>query len=109
MMQLPNRLLYPEGYDRKKEVSFENFDFIKSLQIDDMVVLIKQSHRGFNDLKLEDFFTSDTEVLEYRLQIVSDLVENPALYEVFCKSITQIQNIHDLRRAMNSDFSVESA
>ena len=109
MMQLPNRLLYPEGYDRKKEVSFENFDFIKSLQIDDMVVLIKQSHRGFNDLKLEDFFTSDTEVLEYRLQIVSDLVENPALSEVFCKSITQIQNIHDLRRAMNSDFSVESA
>lgn len=109
MIQLPNRLLYPQDYDRRKEVPLKDFDFIHSLQIDDMIILIKQSHRGFNDLKLEDYFTTDPEVLDYRLQIVSDLVENPALYDVFCKSIIHIQNIHDLRRAMNSDFSVESA
>lgn len=109
MMQLPNRLLYPQDYNRGKEIPFKDFDFIHSLQVDDMIILIKQSHRGFNDLKLEDYFTTDPEVLDYRLQIVSDLVENPGLYDVFCKSITQIQNIHDLRRAMNSDFSVESA
>ncbi|MBO6015510.1 MAG: hypothetical protein J6P60_02850 [Lachnospiraceae bacterium] len=108
-MALPNRLLYPPQYDRSKEIPLKDFSFIRSLQIDDMIVLIKESHRGLMDLKLENYFTSDPEVLAYRLEIVTDLVENPKLYEIFCKSITLIQNIHDLRRAMNSDFSVESA
>lgn len=108
-MPLPNHLLYPPDYDRNKEIPMKDFGFIKSLQIEDMVVLIKESHRGLMDLKLENYFTTDEEVLSYRLEIVSDLVNNPSLYEVFKKSIVLIQNIHDMRRAMNSDFSVESA
>ncbi len=109
MAQFPTRLLYPENYDHESEVPLKDFEFIKSLQIDDMVVLIKQSFRGFNDLKLEDYFSSDPDVLDYRLQIVEDLVENPSLYEVFCQSITMIQNIVDMRRAMDNNFSVESS
>ena len=108
-MPLPNHLLYPPDYDRSKEIPMKDFGFIKSLQIEDMVVLIKESHRGLMDFKLENYFTTDEEVLSYRLEIVSDLVNNPSLYEVFKKSIVLIQNIHDMRRAMNSDFSVESA
>jgi len=108
-MSLPNRLLYPPDYNREKEIPLKDFSFIRSLQIDDMIVLIKESHRGLNDLKLETFFTTDPEVLAYRLEIVNDLVEHPSLYDIFCKSITLIQNIHDMRRAMNSDFNVESA
>ena len=108
-MELPSRLLYPPEYDREKEVAMKDFSFIRPLQIDDMIVLIKESHRGLNDLKLENFFTTDPEVLSYRLEIVRDLTEHPALYETFCKSIILIQNIHDMRRAMNSDFNVESA
>lgn len=108
-MALPNRLLYPPAYDCNKEVPMKDFTFISSLQIDEMVVLIKESHRGFQDLKLENFFSTDTDVLSYRLEIVKDLVENPSLYEVFCKSIVIIQNLSDLRRSMNSDFSPESA
>lgn len=109
MIQLPNRLIYPQDYDRRNEIPLKDFGFIHPLQIDDMIILIRQSHRGFNDLKLEDYFTTDPDVIDYRLQIVKDLVENPALYKIFCESITYIQNIHDLRRAMNSDYSVESA
>ena len=109
MIQLPKHLIYPEDYDREQEKFSPNYEFIQSLQIDKMVILIKESHRGFNDLKLEDYFTSSPEVLDYRLQVVKDLVENPALYEVFCKSITYIQNIIDMRRAMDSSFSVESS
>ncbi len=108
-MSLPNHLLFPPNYDRSKEIIMKDFSFIKSLQIKDMVVLIKESHRGFADLKLEDYFTTNEEVLSYRLEIVSDLVNNPSLYEIFQKSIILIQNIHDMRRAMNSDFSVEAA
>lgn len=103
------QLLYPPEYDRTKEVSMKDFQFIQSLKIDTMVVLIKESYRGFSDLALENFFTTDEKVLKYRLDIVEDLVENPALYKVFCDSLPLIYNIHDLRRVLSSDFTVDSA
>ncbi len=101
--------LYPPGYDRGSEIPMKDFKFIHALQIDEMIVLVKESYRGFHDLALENFFTTDTAVLDYRLSIVEDLVENPELYQVFCNSVTIIHNIYDLRRAISSDFSVESA
>lgn len=108
-MPLPNHLLYPPDFVRSQEVPMKDFGFVKTLQIEDMIVLIKESHRGLMDLKLENYFSTDPDVLSYRLEIVTDLVNNPSLYEIFQKSILLIQNIHDMRRAMNSDFSVESA
>ena len=102
-------LLYPPDYDRNKEAPMKDFSFIKSLKIDTMVVLIKESYRGFADLSLENFFSTDEAVLKYRLDIVEDLVENPALYKVFCDSLPLIYNIHDLRRVLSSDFTVDSA
>ena len=63
----PNqRLLYPPKYDRSKEVPLKDFHFIHPLQIDDMIILIKESHRGLSDLALKDYFTTDTDVLSYR-------------------------------------------
>lgn len=103
------RLIYPPDYERKNEVPLKDFQFIRALSIDDMIVIIKESHRGLNDLSLENYFTTDTDVLSYRLSIVQDLVDNPALYQTFCKSIPVIQNIHEMKRAMNSDFTIESA
>lgn len=72
-------LLYPADYDRTKENAMKNFQFIQSLQIDDMIVLVKESYRGFADLSLEKFFSSDPKVLKYRLAVVKDLVENDKL------------------------------
>lgn len=108
-MQNNFHLLYPPDYDKNKEVPMKDFKFIQALKIDTMVVLIKESYRGFSDLKLENFFTTDEEVLKYRLDIVEDLVENPTLYKVFCNSLPLIYNIHDLRRVLTSDFTVDSA
>lgn len=108
-MQEDFHLLYPPGYDRTSEIPMKDFKFIHALQIDEMVVLIKESYRSFHDLALENFFTTDTAVLDYRLSIVEDLVENPGLYQIFCSSITIIHNIYDLRRAVSSDFTLESA
>ena len=102
-------LLYPADYDKEKDIAFKDFSFIRSLQIDRMVVLIKESFRGFTDLSLENYFSTDTRVLEYRLQIVEDLLNNRELYDVFCKSVGIIFNLHDLRRALSSDFTKESA
>lgn len=102
-------LLYPPDYDRTAETPMKDFKFIQSLRIDDMVVLVKESYRGFSDLALENFFTTSPEVLNYRLDIVEDLVENKTLYEVFCKAVSVILNISDMRRVLSSDFTVESA
>lgn len=103
------RLVYPPNYDMSKEQKMNSYEFVKSLQIDDLVILIRESYLGFRNLSLEEYFTTDTDVLEYRLAIVEDLVENPSVYQVFCKAVKIIRNIQDLSRAMSSDFTVESA
>ena len=103
------RFLYPPKYDPVKEGKMKSFDFIRTLQIDDMVVLQNDRYRGYSDLTLEKFFSTDPQVLEYRQAIVEDLVEHPKLYEVFCQSVSEIQNVNDLRRVLGSDFSVDSA
>lgn len=102
-------LIYPPGYDRDSEVKMKDFKFIHSLQIDDMIILKKESYRGFADLKLENFFTTDPEVLCYRLAVVQDLVENDELYQIFCKAVSIIFNISDMRCAMRSEFTMDSA
>ena len=91
------RFLYPPKYDPAKEGKMKSFDFIRTLQIDDMVVLQNDRYRGYSDLTLEKFFSTDPQVLEYRQAIVEDLVEHPKLYEVFCQSVSEIQNVNAAR------------
>lgn len=108
-MQTDFHLLYPPDYDRNKAVPMKDYKFIHALKIDAMVILIKESYRGVADLSLENFFSTDERVLEYRLGVVEDLVENPSLYETFCKAVSIIYNINDMRRVLNSDFTTDSA
>lgn len=89
-MQTDFHLLYPPDYDRNKAVPMKDYKFIHALKIDAMVILIKESYRGVADLSLENFFSTDERVLEYRLGVVEDLVENPSLYEAFCKAVSII-------------------
>lgn len=108
-MQSNFRLLYPPGYEKNSHNTMKNFDFIHTLQIDTMIVLINESYLGLQKLSLEDYFTTDTEVLSYRLAIVNDIIGNPYLYEVFCRAINLIRNIHDVSCTMSSDFTVEAS
>lgn len=103
------RLLYPKGYKESDAVPMKSYDFISSLQIEDMVVLQNDRYRGYSDLNLEKFFSTDPKVLEYRQAIVEDLVNHPKLYEAFCASVSEIQNVNDLRKVLGSDFTVDSA
>lgn len=109
IMDKSYRLIYPAGYDISQDKPMKNFDFIRALQIDDMVVIRQENFRGGRDLKLESFFSMDPEVLEYRLAIVEDLVEHIELYQMFCDAIPKIHNINDLKKVLNTDFSVDSA
>lgn len=108
-MQTDFHLLYPPNFDRKSEKPMKDFAFIESLSIDSMIILIKESYRGFSDLKLRNYFSTDERVLEYRLGIVSDLVENRNLYDTFCKAVSMIYNINDMCRAMNTEFTIDSS
>ena len=103
------RLLYPLGYKESDQARMKSYEFITSLQIDDMVVLQNDRYRGYSELTLEKFFSTDPEVLKYRQAIVEDLVEHPKLYQAFCSSVSEIQNVSELRRVLSSDFSVDSA
>lgn len=103
------QLLYPRGYKKEQQVPLKDFEFIKLLQLDEMVVLINQNYLGMKQISLEDYFCTDSKVLEYRLSIVEDLVENPALYKIFCEAIPTIRNIKDLFCVMSSDFSVDTS
>lgn len=103
------RLLYPKGYKESDQARMKSYDFITSLQIDDMVVLQNDRYRGYSELTLEKFFSTDPEVLEYRQAIVEDLVKHPKLYQAFYSSVSEIQNVSELRRVLSSDFSVDSA
>ena len=58
------RLVYPPDYDMGREEKMKNYDFIKALQIDTLVILIKESYLGFRNLSLEEYFTTDTKVLK---------------------------------------------
>lgn len=107
---LPNMsLLYPPGYDRDAEKKMPDFKFIHSLQIDEMIILIRESYRGVTDLELKDFFTSSPEVLNYRLAVVEDLLEHEELHEMFSRAVTMIYNINDLRKAISVDFTIDAA
>lgn len=104
-------LLYPENYTREQKDlhRMKNTDFIAPLQIDRMIILQQDYYRNIPMPPLADFFTTDERVLAYRLDIVEELLQTPALYDIFQQSIPMIQNIYDLRRSMSSDFSVESS
>lgn len=103
------RLIYPPDYDVSGEKAWENYDFIESLQIDDMVVIAQENYRGGKDLSLKNYFSSDPDVLEYRLAVVEDLVEHRELYQVFCDAVSLIYHINDLKKVLNPDSSIDSA
>lgn len=104
-------LLYPGGYSEEKRAFYrmKNYDFVKELQLESLIILVKDGYRGMTDLKLRDFFSTDGEVLRYRLDIVEDILKNREWYDVFCKAVPVIRNVSDMSRAMGGEFSIESA
>ena len=105
------RLLYPNGYKESDQARMKSYDFIKRHYRSMIWWCCKMT--GIVDILgaiLEKvFFFTDPEVLEYRQAIVEDLVKHPKLYQAFCSSVSEIQNVSELRRVLSSDFSVDSA
>ena len=80
---MPVSLIYPEGYTKRQEAEgvFRSTDFIDPLSISSMVTLQNLSYLGIPDLRLEDFFTSDPEVIRYRLGRTSEVPGSDCRHE----------------------------
>lgn len=103
------RLLYPRGRRDAADTGMKDYEFIRMLEIDVMVVIPQNQYRGISGLRLEEFYTTDTETIKYRLDIMQDIIEHRELYQLLMKALPLIQSTHDLRKIMSSDFTVDSS
>lgn len=102
-------LLYPKGYDSYEQDSFTNFDFVDNLGINGLIYLKKDGFLGVPNLDLKNYFTKNPEVLNYRINVIDDIYNNPGIYDVFCQVVPLIQNICDMRKVTSqSDMTTES-
>ena len=84
--------------------------FFHTLQIDQMVSVRRESGRGLPDLRLEQFFSADPAVLAWRVDVVEDLVENTALYDLVQEALPLVRNAAAMRKVLGSAASsTESA
>ena len=103
------RLLYPP-HTRTRAASLPDSSFFHTLQIDQMVSVRRESWRGLPDLRLEQFFTTDTDVLAWRLDVVADLVESEALRDLIKDALPMLRDAAEMRKVLNSSSStVESS
>ncbi len=103
----PFRLLYPP-HKKEKAPLPPDHSFLHTLQIDQMVSVRRETFRGLADLQLEQFFSSDPDVLAWRVDVVADLVESPELLALVRQALPLIRDAADLRRVLqNSSSSVE--
>ncbi len=104
----PFRLLYPPHTEAKAS-PLPDTSFLHALQIDQMVSVRRESFRGLADLRLEQFFSCDPEVLAWRVDVTMELVEDTALFGLVSDALPLIRDAAEMRKELNgSSSSVES-
>ena len=98
------RLLYPPNTP-PQAAPLPDSSFLHTLQIDQMVSVRRESCRGLADLRLEQFFTTDPEVLAWRLDVVADLVECPPLLELVHQALPLIRDACEMRKVLHGGSS----
>ncbi len=95
-MDLTNfSLIYPDASKYQESLTGAKRPNISMFALEEMGFL------EVFDLKnstLSDFFTKDTEVLAYRNEVFSDLLENPSLVKTFNSLLPILSDIMELRR-----------
>lgn len=94
------RLLYPPGAAAKAS-PLPDAGFFHTLQIDQMISVRRESFRGLADLRLEQFFSCDPAVLEWRMDVVADLVDSPPLFQLVCDALPMLRDVAEMRRVLN--------
>ncbi len=75
----------------------KNIDFLKELNIGSMIKIKENSWNGKDYINLESYLTDDINVINYRLDALTDLMENRKLYESMLEIVPQIDSFRELR------------
>lgn len=103
------RLLYPDGIEPSGRNAFPDHEFIRTLQIDQMVSIGRESYRGIPDLQLERFFSCDPVVLRYRAEIIEEIAASEPLQQLIADALPMIRDVYEMRKVLNhGDGSLES-
>lgn len=103
------RLLYPDGIEPSARNAFPDHEFIRTLQIDQMVSIGRESYRGIPDLQLERFFSCDPVVLRYRAEIIEEIAASEPLQQLIADALPMIRDVYEMRKVLNhGDGSLES-
>ena len=104
-------LLYPENYDadKRKVSQIHGMDFVDALSLKSMIVLVNETFRGAPPIRLTDFFTTDAEVIAYRLDVLEELVDNADLCAVLEKALPVVRGIFDMHTIINGSASLEKS
>ena len=104
----PFRLLWPPG-TAPKGSPLADSSFFHTLQIDQMISVRRESSRGLPDLRLEQFFSADPAVLAWRMDVVADFTEDPALFSLVEDALPLIRDAAEMRKVLGAgSFSLES-
>lgn len=92
-------LLYPEGYDRNQETISKHMAFFDELRLGTLVKIPAKQALPWNtgDTQFTELFTSNSEVIRYRLDVLDDLIRNSTLCDCFREILPQIELIAQLR------------
>lgn len=98
-------LLYPDAEAHKRHYSDSDSVFItkevmEQLGLCDIIKL--------NNSELRDFFTTDPEIIEYRLEIFSDMLDNPEIGKTLVSVVPILGDIIELRRLEADSGNTES-
>ena len=103
------RLLYPDGIEPSGRNAFPDHEFIRTLQIDQMVSIGRESYRGIPDLQLERFFSCDPVVLRYRAEIIEEIAASEPLQQLIADALPMIRDVYEMRKVLNhGDGSLEN-
>ena len=103
------RLLYPP-HTPPRAAPLPDTAFFRTLQIDQMVSVRRESWRGLPDLRLEQFFTTDPETLAWRLDVVADLVASEGLRALVKDALPMLRDAAEMRKVLGGASStVESS
>ena len=103
------RLLYPDGIEPSGRNAFPDHEFIRTLQIDQMVSIGRESYRGIPDLQPERFFSCDPVVLRYRAEIIEEIAASEPLQQLIADALPMIRDVYEMRKVLNhGDGSLES-
>lgn len=103
------RLLYPDGIESSARNAFPDHEFIRTLQIDQMISIGRESYRGIPDLQLERFFSCDPVVLRYRAEIIEEIAASEPLQQLIADALPMIRDVYEMRKVLNhGDGSLES-